>query len=243
MRRIRATLVLLTLAAIGPAQAETQFSFYIGKSFTNDSDVRLRQPGDTRLSFHGVSWDDESFQMQIYYGWRFTHFLKADPRWGIALDFFHYKVFSDADQVLPVSGQRNGTPVSGRERLGDTLPKFSMSHGVNYLTLNGVRRWRLRCEAGKKWEDVRLQPYAGAGIGAVIPHVEAEIGGRRIGEYQWRGPGFQLFVGASYRLASRWRLFGEYKFTHTSITVDVPGGDAHTTLDTHHLVLGGSYRL
>jgi hypothetical protein len=240
---MRAMVVLLTLAVIGPARAETQFSLYIGKSFTNDSDLQLRQPGDTRLTFHGVSWEDESFQMPIYYGWRVTHFLEPDERWGIALDFFHYKVFSDPNQVLPVSGSRNGTPVSGRERLGDTLPSFSMSHGVNYLTLNGIHRWRLHSDAGRKWEDIRWQPYLGAGIGAVIPHVEATVGGRTIGEYQWHGPGFQIFTGASYRLASHWCLFAEYKFAHTSITVDVPGGDAHTTLDTHHLVLGGSYRL
>jgi len=241
MRWIHAIVILL--AVIGPARAETQFSLYIGKSFTNDSDLQLRQPGDTRLTFHGVSWEDESFQMPIYYGWRVTHFLKRQPEWGVALDFFHYKVFSDPDQVLPVSGSRSGTPVSGRERLGDTLASFSMSHGVNYLTLNSIHRWRLGSDAGQQWDDVRWQPYVGAGIGAVIPHVEAMVGGRTIGEYQWRGPGFQIFTGASYRLASHWRLFAEYKFTHTSITVDVPGGDAHTTLDTHHLVLGGAYRL
>jgi lipid A oxidase len=257
MRRSHAVVALLLLASVGPARAETDVSLYIGKSFTNDSDVRIRQPGGTRLTFEGVSWDDESFEMPIYYGWRVTHYLKPHPEWGVALDFFHYKVFSDTDAVLRVRGTRGGAPVNGRERFGDTIQKLDMSHGVNYLTLNAVRRWRpvrrLRLRFGGEragggrgaadWSEVRFQPYAGAGIGAVIPHVEAEIGGRRIGEYQWRGPGFQIFGGVSYRLARRWRLFAEYKFTHTTLTVDIPGGDAHTTLNTHHLVLGGSYRL
>ncbi len=248
--RINIALLALALAAIGPARAETQLSFYLGKSFTNDSDVRLRQPGGTRLNFRGVSWGDESFEMPVYYGFRVTHYPKRHPEWGVALDFFHYKVFSDTDAVLPVMGNRGGAPVNGRERLGDTIQRLDMSHGVNYLTLNAVRRWRLHAGPARSagapaaaWRDARLQPYVGAGIGAVIPHVEAAIGGRTVGEYQWRGPGFQLFGGVSYGLTRRWRLFGEYKFTHVTLTVDVPGGDARTTLDTHHLVLGGSYRL
>jgi lipid A oxidase len=242
MRNTVTLLALLFVLAIQPARAETNLSIYIGKSFTDDSDLRLRQPNGTQLTFHGVPWSDHSFEMPIYYGGRVTHFFKRRPDWGVALDFFHYKVFSDINAVLPVTGTRSGAPVSGSERLGDTIQKFNISHGVNYLTLNAVHRWRLRPDASR-YPNGRLQPYVGAGLGAVIPHVEATIGGRTIGKYQWRGPGFQLFGGVSYGLSSRWSLFGEYKYTHTTLTVDIPNGDAHTTLDTHHLVLGGSYRL
>src|SRR5207247_8469908 len=135
---------------------------------------------DTRLTFHGVSWDDRSFEMPIYYGWRVTHYLKRHPDWGVALDFFHYKVYSDTDATLPVTGTRGGTPVNDRERLGDTIQKLDMSHGVNYLTLNGVHRWRLRPDA-RRYPMGRLQSYVGAGLGAVIPHVEARIGGQSVG--------------------------------------------------------------
>jgi opacity protein-like surface antigen len=83
----------------------------------------------------------------------------------------------------------------------------------------------------------------GAGVGAVIPHVEARIGGVFKDGYQLRGPGYQLLAGANYALSSHWSLFGEYKYTHTTLAVDVPGGGARTTLDSHHLVLGGCYRL
>jgi lipid A oxidase len=232
---------LFTLRA-RPAQAETRLSLYIGKSFTEDSGLRLRQPNGTDLTFQGVSWSDQSFVMPIYYGVRVTHFLPRRPEWGVALDFFHYKVISDTNAVLPVSGARNGGPVSDTERLGDTIQRFDMTHGVNYLTLNAVHRWRLRPDP-PHYPNGRLQPYVGAGVGAVIPHVEVRIGGVSQQAYQWRGPGFQLFGGASYALSRRWSLFSEYKFTHTTLTVDIPGGDAHTTLDTHHLVFGGSYGL
>lgn len=235
-------LLALALFAARPVGAETGLSVFIGKSFTHDSDVRLRQSGDTRLTFHGVSWDDESFEMPIYYGFRVTHFLKRHPDWGVALDFFHYKVIADRGATLPVTGTRGGTPVSDRERLGDTFRTLAMTHGVNYLTLNAVRRWRLRPEP-PEYPRGRLQPYVGLGVGAVNPHVEVAVGSRSVNEYQWHGPGYQLFAGASYGLSKRWSLFAEYKFTYTTLTVDVPGGDLHTTLDTHHLVLGGSYRL
>lgn len=242
MRNTVALGIFLSVLAIPSARAETDVSVYIGKSFTDDSDVRLRQPNSTQLTFHGVSWSDHSFENPIYYGWRVTHFFKHRPDWGVALDFFHYKVFSDTNAVLPVTGTRGGAPVSGSERLGDTIQRFDMTHGVNYLTLNAVRRWRLR-RNGPAFPQGRLQPYVGAGIGAVIPHVEAKIGTDFKGNYQVRGPGFQFFGGARYGLTRRWSLFGEYKFTHTTLTVDIPHGDAHTTLDTHHLVLGGTYRL
>jgi lipid A oxidase len=242
MKKIAIVLALLALLAARPAGAETDLSLYVGKSFTNDSDLRVRQSNDTNLTFHGVSWSDESFEMPIYYGFRVTHYFAHRSDWGVALDFFHYKVFSDTNATLPVTGTRGGVPVNDQERLGDTVQRFDITHGVNYLTLNAIHRWRLR-SAGRRYPRGRLQPYAGAGVGAVIPHVEARIGGVFKEGYQWRGPGYQFFAGASYALSSHWALFGEYKYTHTTLTVDVPGGDAHTTLDTHHLVLGGSYRL
>jgi lipid A oxidase len=233
---------LLALAAARAVGAETDLSLYVGKSFTNDSDLRLRQSSGTDLTFHGVSWSDHSFEMPIYYGFRVTHFFGHRSDWGIAVDFFHYKVFADTNATLAVTGTRGGAPVSGPERLGDTVQRFDITHGVNYLTLNAIHRWRLR-SGGPRSPRGRLQPYVGAGVGAVIPHVEARIGGVFKDGYQLRGPGYQLLAGANYALSSHWSLFGEYKYTHTTLAVDVPGGGARTTLDSHHLVLGGCYRL
>jgi lipid A oxidase len=242
MRNIVTLSITLLLLASQSARAETNLSLFIGKAFTNDSDVRIRQSNNTSLTFHGVSWSDESFVNPIYYGGRVTHYFKRAPDWGVAVDFFHYKVLSDTNAVLPVTGTRDGAPVSGNERFGDTIQRFDMTHGVNYLTLNAVHRWRLR-PTGDAFRNGRLQPYVGLGMGAVIPHVEARVNGVFKGNYQVRGPGFQFFGGASYGLTRRWSMFAEYKFTHTTLTVDIPGGDARTTLNTHHLVLGGSYRL
>jgi opacity protein-like surface antigen len=73
--------------------------------------------------------------------------------------------------------------------------------------------------------------------------VEALIGGQSVYEYQVRAPAFQLLGGVAWPFASRFALSGEYRFTHTSLTVDVPGGTVGTTLDTHHLVVGPSFQL
>src|SRR5437763_4080203 len=162
MRNTVTLLALLSLLAISPVWAETNLSIYIGKSFTDDSDLRLRQPNSTQLTFHGVSWSDHSFEMPIYYGGRVTHFFQRRPDWGVALDFFHYKVYSDINAVLPVTGTRGSAPVSGSERLGDTIQRFDMTHGVNYLTLNAVHRWRLQMNADA-FPYGRLQTYQGTG--------------------------------------------------------------------------------
>jgi len=232
--------VLCGVVWSGAAHAETTLTFYLGVSFTHDSDVRLRQPDGTDLRYRNVSWASRSLELPFYYGLRLTHHFEPRRDWGVMLDFFHDKAYADTTTPVGVSGTRRGEPVEGTEPLGATVQGFNMSHGVNYLTLDVLRRWNTCPEVGCTG---RLQPYVGAGAGLVIPHVEATLGDQSVSEYQVRGPAFQVLGGVGWPFASRFSLSGEYRFTHTSLTVDVPGGTLGTTLDTHHLILGPSFRL
>lgn len=233
---------ILLAAGMGACsvRAETTVSAYVGISFTHDSAVRLRQPGGTDLTFQGVSWSSRSLELPLYYGLRITHHFAARPSWGVRLDFVHDKVYADAEEHHRVTGMRAGAPVEAQEPLDASVQRFNMSHGANYLTLHLLHRWNPCPEPGC---TSRLQPYVGAGAGILIPHVEATVGESSVSEYQVHGPGFQLLGGLDVPVASRLALFGEYRFSHASLGVDIPGGELRTTLNTHHLLVGPSFRL
>jgi lipid A oxidase len=222
------------LAGANAAHAETTLTLYAGVSFTHDSDVRVRRPGGTDLHYQGISWASRSFQLPIYYGVQLTHHFAARPDWGVRLDFFHDKAYANVDTAVPVTGTREGTRVEGSEPLSASVQGFNMSHGANYLTLNVLHRWN---------RTGRPQPYAGAGLGLMIPHVEATVGTESVSEYQLTGPAFQLLGGLAYPLGSHVSVLGEYRFTRGDASVDIPGGTLDTRLYTHHLVAGPSLRL
>lgn len=223
-----------------PASAETTVLLYLGTSFTYDSTVRLQFPGGTDLRYEGVPWASRSFQLPIYYGLRITHHFNASPGVGVALDFVHDKAYADTERPLRVTGTRAGQPVAGTEPLGTSLQSFNMSHGVNYLTLNGLYRWNTCPESGCTG---RVQPYAGLGLGVAIPHVEAILGEQSVYRYQLRAPVLQALGGVSWPFASYFGVFGEYRFSHAFFDVDIPGGTLGTTLSTHHLVAGPVFRI
>jgi opacity protein-like surface antigen len=224
------------------ARADTLFAIYSGKSFTQDTSLTVEQPSqNTKLTFHGVSYQDRSFTDPIYYGGRITHFFKSRPGLGLALDFVHFKVYAESDRLVHTTGIENGEPVDRTQRLGDTIESFSISHGVNMLSLNAVGR--LRWLRSKKLQAGHVQPYAGIGVGGLIMHPESKIGGRFFEQYEWNGFGWQGFVGSNFLITRRVGLFGEYRFTRTDADVTVVGGRAQTPLTTHHVVFGTLLRL
>jgi opacity protein-like surface antigen len=236
------TVLALGLLSVGIARGETTIAIYSGKSFTSDSDLTLRQPGNnTRLRFEGVAYEDQSFTSPIYYGARVTHFFKRKPWLGASIDFFHYKAYALTNRRVRAVGTDRGTPVDRDQRLDDTIQRFSISHGVNYLTLNVLGR--LRWKRDDQFPEGRIQPYAGVGGGGLLLHPESVIGGRSFQQYEWNGLGYQLFLGVDYRVTRRWGLFVEYKFNARNVNVRVVDGTADTRLNTHHLAFGTSYRL
>ncbi len=223
------------------AQAELVASLFGGMAFTENNDLRLKQSGGTDLTFHNVSYEGKDFQSPIYYGARLTYFLSPSSHWGFGLEFFHAKLYLDAGDTVRVTGTRAGAPVDDRERVEDTISTFNISHGLNFLTADAMYRWFL----GHRGEDFlgRFQPYVGSGIGAVIPHVESTVAGVHFEQYQWHGPGVQIFAGTNFDLTRHWSLFVEYKFSYTDLdSLSIPGGSLGLSPLTHHLVTGLSFR-
>jgi opacity protein-like surface antigen len=232
----------LGLLSVGIARGETTIAFYSGKSFTSDSDLTLKQPGNgTHLRFQRAAYEDQSHSSPIYYGLRVTHFLKRKPWLGASIDFFHYKAYALTDRTVHAIGTEHGIPVDRQQRLDDTMQRFSISHGVNYLTLNVLGR--LRWKRSGRFPEGRVQPYAGMGGGGLLLHPESVIGGRPFQKYEWNGVGYQLFAGVDYRVTRRWGLFVEYKFNRRNVNVRIVDGTADMRLNSHHLAFGTSYRL
>jgi hypothetical protein len=129
--------------------------------------------------------------------------------------------------------------VDASERINSTIQEFNISHGLNFLLADVTYRW-IFADRGKDFLG-RLQPYAGAGIGAARPHVELFAGGLHFEQYQWHGPAVEGFAGANLDLFKYLSLFVEYKFTYADLDrLNIPGGFIEVTPLTHHLVTGVS---
>ena len=97
----------------------------------------------------------------------------------------------------------------------------------------------------EEFKDGRLQPYAAVGPGLFISHASGSIGFNDVDDTS-TNIGLDLRLGLLLRIDSNWGAFTEYRFTHVSPTWDVDAfgvkTSASTTFNTHHILLGVSYR-
>ena len=107
--RIRVALAFAALgvAGIAPARAgedpgsrsrgELYLKVSSGVGLSRDSDLRIRQGTDTRLTFSDVSWEDNSLSgpSARYVSVRLGYFLRSKPWLGVAGEFLHFKIFAE----------------------------------------------------------------------------------------------------------------------------------------------------
>ena len=164
--------------------------------------------------FRGVSWQSRSFEAPPYYGIQVGSFFAADGAVGARIDYCHDKVYATSS-------------------LAPVLQRFSLSHGVNSITIDGL----LRARRGA------LSVYAGLGLGTTIPHVEAVTASGAVDEYQWfRGLAAKALAGATYDVTGPLAVFAELRITYIDLKVDVPDGTASTPLFTAHVAAGALLR-
>jgi len=215
IRTTTASIALTAAMAMSTSAAEFEISAYTGFQTAPHSrvDVVGNDGGNKSI---GAGWEGRSFEMPPYYGLRGTWWI--NDKWGVGAEFNHAKVYADASTLTA-----NGLSV------------LEFSDGINYLTVNGWRRWQ---NPNSRWT-----PYAGAGIGLSIPHVEYQaIGGSRTYEYQVTGAVVQLVGGVSYAINDTWSLYGEYKGAYSMNKADlVGGGTLETNIITNALNVGVSY--
>lgn len=235
---LAAGLVAAALLATPPARAEVELTLFLGHAEVLDSDLRLSLPGGTDLELEEVSWDDASFDSPLYYAVRGTWWLPRSPEWGFALDLTHAKAILDVDERVAARGRRNGVPVAGTIFVEQAIDAFEMSHGLNTLTLSGMRRWG---GFGGGWN--RVTYFAGLGGGVAVPHVEARVGGLEIDEYQVAGPALQGVLGLDTAVDEHLGITLEGRVSWVDVEADLTGGGtAQTELWLLQLVAGLSLR-
>ncbi|HBT00819.1 MAG: outer membrane protein [Salipiger marinus] len=215
MKALILSTALVAAAIAAPAAAQDyDLSVYTGWQTSPHSRIEGDYPG-TGASFDElIGWEGKSFEMPPYYGLRGT-WWRSDT-FGVALEFTHAKVYANEDD-------RNDAGF-------DTL---EFTDGINILTLNAMQRWP------GLWGSAT--PYAGAGLGVSIPHVEvATTGGTDdTFEYQLTGPAARLLAGVSYPITDRVSVFGEYQFTYSWNEADLDeGGTLKTDIKTNALNVG-----
>lgn len=198
------------------ASAEVELSLYGGSQSSPHSRVSGLYPG-TQARYSGlVGWQGKSFASPPYYGARATWWRRPDLGFGIELT--HAKVYA---------------PVPEHNALG--FSSLEMTDGHNILTFNVTKRWNNKFG--------RFTPYAGAGIGLAIPHVDViSANGFKTYGYQVTGPAVRLTAGAKYDLNERWSVFGEYQFTYSSNKAKLNGGGTlNSDIITNAVNLGVSF--
>ncbi|HTM77983.1 MAG TPA: outer membrane beta-barrel protein [Devosia sp.] len=214
-------LLCLPLAA-GTVADELEVSLYGGMNESSHTYGELSNGTNVQGGY--FKWDGLSFNAPIYYGARVAYWPKSLANWGFALDFTHAKAYADLDQL----------------GAGDSYSVLEFTDGLNLLTANALYK--------HDWDN-GLRAYGGLGAGISLPHVEVTtkastvVGASTTFEYQVTGPALQALAGASYEFADNWRVFGEYKLSHTINEARLTGGVGtfSTNITSHHLLAGISY--
>src|ERR1051326_7438621 len=218
-----------------PCAAQGTLGGYFGGAHTQASALDLWQPfNGNNLRFHKISYRGESFQPPLYYGLRAGYFFHE--HWGVEAEFTHLKVFANVDQPVTITGVLNGSPISSNLPVSNIMQRFSLSHGVNLLMVNGVCRHPLTRAVGEK--HPRCYATLRFGAGATIPHVESTIQNLTDEHYQAGRPAIQVGGGLDVRTWRRVYWMAEYKFPRVREQVDVKFGTVTTLLQSHHLVTG-----
>ncbi len=229
--------VALTAAA-RPARADWTVAAFLGAGATRSSTLRVEQPATgTSLAFRPVGYRGESFEAPVYYGYRLGRRLPFAPSLSIEAEFIHLKVFTDPDATVHATGVERGVPVSRSQRLGDTVERFSISHGENFVLANLVVRRPL----GRGSRGHRVQAVGRAGAGLTVPHPESTVGGASVDHYELGSFAWQVAGGVELRVVRGLHALAEYKFTRVGEAVTIAQGQAHTVLATHHLAVGAGY--
>jgi hypothetical protein len=205
-------------------------SFYIGASQTRPSDLHVVQAArQNDATIRSVTWHGYPFRFEIYYGIRLTYTPQFHPWTRLALDYTHYKVYAETDDVLVQDGTWHGTAFRETAPMRERVQSIEMTHGLNMLSLNVLQQIGGPGGTGA---------YAGGGPVIFLPHTESRIDGiPHTSGYDFGGSGFQIVAGAS-GCADSHRLFAEMKYSNGAPFVAIAQGRAQTALHTVHELAG-----
>lgn len=164
---------------------ELYFSWGYNKEWYTNSTLKINQAAlGNNYSYKTVKghdhpgWNEGLFGKAFtipQYNYRLGLFLNKKKGLAVEINFDHTK-YIFADQQVAVKGMYNSKPI-------DSIVNFNaangfyyyLNNGANFLLFNIVKRWHtLENKSG----SIKLDLFAKAGIGPVIPHVENSFFGQ-----------------------------------------------------------------
>jgi opacity protein-like surface antigen len=218
------------------SSAEWFVDVFAGASLTQSHDLTIHDP----IVGQGVYRDTE-FGTSAAYGVRFGRYFDSLPFLGLAIDYFTF-----SPNIPPQAAHRDGCLlVTGCGSFEGHTGRIDIDARAISLDL------MLRLPLFKTAEEPHglLQPYISLGvpmfITTVTPRSSRQF--RNQDDETQVSVGYKGAAGVSYRIVSNLHLFGEYRFTHTDIDLDlhsavVRNASVDTKLNTHTLLLGLSAR-
>ena len=222
-----------------PASAQWSVTAYLGDATTSASRFDVRSSAaDTALVVEPIAFDDESFRSPLYYGVRLTRRFERASWFGLEAEFIHAKAITDPSRLVRARGRFNGDDLDGQQRLGAILPRFELSHGLNFLLANAVFHW-----PNPHDDRARINVLGRLGMGPTFPHVESTFLTEKEDAYQRGRVAFAGALGAEVRLANRLSALVELKVTRTRQRVHAGSAEIEGVFTTRHLVAGLTWRL
>jgi opacity protein-like surface antigen len=231
-------LIAMTGLVLSPraGSAEWFADVFAGASLTQKHDLTIHDP----VAGQGVYRDTE-FGTAPAYGFRLGRYFESLPFLGLAVDYFSY-----SPNIPPQATHRDGCMVTtGCGSFEGHTGRIDID--ARMISLDLMLRWPLL----KTADEPRglLQPYVGLGVPLTITTVtpRSSVQFRNQDDETQVSVGFKGSAGLAYKIVSNLYLFGEYRFTHTSIDMDlhdanVRNASIDTKLDSHTFLLGVSAR-
>jgi opacity protein-like surface antigen len=168
---------------------------------------------DVDVTQGGVTTSDPvAYTSSVTLGVRGGRWFDALPWLGVALDASFFKTSADFT-VIPISAL--------------VMARYPILKSDDY-------------------PEGRLHPYVGVGPGLFFSSIGGGLGNLRSVDDTSVNLGLDMRAGVAYPIEKNIFLFGEYRFTHVSpdFSFDQRGTatTADTTLNTHHFLLGVSFR-
>jgi hypothetical protein len=207
-------LVLALGAAVCAYGAESVWTveLYTGAPYNFETPLEISQDGEEDIDINSAEYETKPFEHPLYYAWRISRWRDARA-WE--LELVHDKIYL--------------------KNKPDEVQKFSISHGLNLLTVN--RAW-----------NIHNLIYR-VGLGVVIAHPEFEIRGEKFEDddglfdsgYHLAGPTAQVAVGKRFYISDNLFVGIEGKLTASYACISIGDVDAEVTNVAVHGLVGLGY--
>jgi len=211
------TVTVFCLLAVMPAfaRAELFADLYLGPAITEDTAVKVERFFPTENASEEIG-----FNTSFTFGGRIGYWFDLFPYLGVSTDLFHFQ--AEAGKV-----------------------DFSIIPWSTLLML----RWPLL--TNHEFPNGEIQPYLGIGPSLIFYKMSIDYRptiSETISEWSFED-GWDVRAGLFWKFYKNCGIFGEYRYTHYSIDHEERSfftneviQKVETTLDTHHFLMGISFR-